>query len=153
MAWRAWLDQNWFTLIQTLGILGSIWLTRAALRRDARARKLGDYLVLAGHHRELWSEIHRHAQLARVLQPEVDLLASPMSIAEAEFLNIAIVHFQSGWLVAKDGGLITLDVLMADVRAFFSLPLPRAVWEQTRHMRDPNYVRFIEQAMEGKEQN
>ena len=154
MEWRAWFDQNWFQLAQTLSILGSVWLTRAAVRREARARKLTEYLALAGHHRELWSEIHRHPTLARVVQAEADLLANPLSAAEAEFLNLAIVHFQSGWLVAKDGGgLLSLDVLTADVQAFFCLPLPRLVWEQTRHMRDPKFVGFIEHALKKQPSN
>jgi hypothetical protein len=153
VGWGAWLDQNWFTLVQTLGIIGSVCLTAAALRRDARARKVGDYLALAAHHRELWSEVPRNAELVRVLQPEIDLVASPLSPAETEFLNLVIVHFQSGWLLAQGGGLITLNVLANDANSFFALPLPRVVWEETRHMRDPKFVSFIEQAVKGKGYN
>lgn len=142
-----WLNQNWFTLIQTLGIIGSLLLTTAALRRDTGARRLGDFLTLAGHHRELWSEIHRNPELRRIFSPEVDLLAHPITPAEQEFLNLVIVHFHTGWHLAKQGAVHSLDVIATDARSFFALPVPRAVWEATRECRDPEFQRFIDQAL------
>ena len=147
VAWQSWLDQNWFSLVQTLGILGGVGLTAAALRRDTRARKIGDYLILTGQHRELWSEVHRRPELSRILKAEVDLLASPLSVAEEEFLNLAIEHSQTGCLLARAGSPIRLSSLSSDARSFFTLPLPRVVWEKTKHARDPRFVRFIEQAI------
>ena len=85
-----------------------------------------------------------------VIAAEVDFLASPISLAEEEFLNVVIVHFQTSWLLAREGAMLTLDVLVADVRWFFSLPLPRAVWQQTREFRDPLFVEFVENAVHGE---
>jgi hypothetical protein len=149
-AFLFWLNQNWFNLIQTLGILGSIWLTIASLRRETRARKLGDYLTLAGQHRELWSEAHRRPDLARIFQSELDLVAKPISVAEEEFLRLVIVHFSSGWLLARDDFVISLEVIAADVRGFFSLPLPRAIFERARESTDPAFVAFVDQALRSK---
>ena len=141
-----WLQQDWFDLIQTLGIVCSIALTAIALHRETRARKLGHYLTLVAHHRELWTETHRRPDLARIFQEEVDLIAAPMTIAEQEFLNLAIEHFTTGWLVAKDTRFLNRKVLAADARTFFARPLPRAAWKQTKQARDPRFVRFIEDA-------
>jgi hypothetical protein len=146
-AFLFWLNQNWFSLIQTFGILGSIWLTIASLRRETRARKLGDYLTLAGQHRELWSEAHRRPDLARIFQTELDLVAQPISVAEEEFLRLVIVHFSSGWLLARNDFVISLEVIAADVRAFFSLPLPRAIFERAKVSTDPAFVAFVEEAL------
>lgn len=143
----AWLEANWFTLVQSVGIVGSLWFAVAAFRREVASRKVGDLLTLSQHHRDLWSEVHRRPELGRVLQREVDFLASPISLAEEEFLNVVIVHFQTSWLLASEGAMLTLDVLAADVRWFFSLPLPRAVWQQTREFRDPVFVEFVENAI------
>lgn len=149
-AFLSWLDQHWFNLVQTLGIVGGLGLTFASLRRDHRGRKMGDYLTLVGHHRELWSDAHRRPELARIFQAEVDLLAAPISVMEEEFLNLVIVHFSTGWLRARDGSYLDLPLLAADARAFFSLPIPRVVWQRTTHFRDPQFVTFIEEALAAK---
>lgn len=109
-----------------------------------------DYLTLAGHHRELWSDANRRPELNRIFLTEVDLIARPISVMEEEFLNLVIVHFNSGWLMARDDGLIKAKSLAADAHAFFSLPIPRTVWERTIHFRDPEFVQFIEQALAPK---
>lgn len=146
-AFLPWFDQNWFTLIQTLGIMGGLWLTSATLRRDRQARKLGDLLTLAGQHRDLWSDAHRRPELGRIMQADVDLVAQPVSTSEEEFLNLVIVHFYTGWLLAREAALLRLDVLGTDAGSFFALPLPRWVWAQTRHRRDPQFIRFVERAV------
>ena len=142
-----WLQQDWFDLIQTLGIVCSIALTATALHRETQARKLGHYLTLVAHHRELWSETHRRPDLARIFQGDVDLVAAPMTIAEEEFLNLVIEHFTTGWLVAKDTRFLNPKVLAADAETFFARPLPQMAWNQTKHARDPQFVSFIEQAL------
>ena len=146
-AWLPWLEQNWFVLIQTLGIVGSIVLTACTVRRDTRARRLGDYLTVVTQHRELWSEAHRRPELARLFQTEIDLVAAPLTVAEEEYLNLIIDHYHTGWLLVREHVVLQAGVLAADARVFFRLPLPRHVWDRTRAARDPNFVRFIEEAL------
>ncbi len=148
----AWLDQDWFNLVQTVGIVASSLLATVTLRRETRARRLGDYLTVIQQHRELWSEAHRRPDLARIFQPEIDLIAAPVTVAEEEYLNLVIDHFHTGWLLVNDGVVLKAEVLAADARAFFSLPLPRRVWDTTRPQRDPLFVRFIEEALRRKRQ-
>ena len=147
----AWLEQHWFNLVQTLGIVASSLLATVTLRRESRARRLGDYLTVIQQHRELWSEAHRRPDLSRLFQPDVDLVATPSTVAEEEFLNLAIDHFNTGWLLARSGVVLRLEVLEADVRAFFRLPLPWRTWEMTRSRRDPRFVRFVERALKADE--
>lgn len=146
----AWLEQHWFNLVQTLGIVAGSLLATVTLRRETRARRLGDYLTVIEQHRALWSEAHRRPDLARLFQPELDLIAAPMTVAEEEYLNLVIDHFHTGWLLVNDGVVLKAEVLAADARAFFALPLPRRVWDMTRHRRDPAFVRFIEKGRRGK---
>ena len=146
----AWLDQNWFNLAQTLGIVATGLLATLTLRRETRARRLGDYLTVVSQHRELWNDAHRRPELARIFQAEVDLVAAPMSVAEEEYLNLIIDHFHTGWLLATSGVVLKAKVLAVDAQAFFALPLPRRVWEKTRPGRDPAFVRFIEKALRHK---
>lgn len=146
-AFSSWVDSNWFNVIQTVGIVGGLSLTRAAANREARAKEIENLLALSEQHRELWKEIPRRKNMARVFQRDTDPLSTPATVEETEFLNLVIVHFQTGWCIAKTGGLMTLAEMKADVRNFFNLPLPCAVWENTKHSRNKAFVRFVEKAM------
>lgn len=147
----AWLTDNWFSLLQSAGIMGGLLFTGLAARREARSRKTSDILTLLEQHRELWSEVHRRPELARVIQPCVDLVANPLNVPEERFLNLVIVHFHTGWQLAVSGVVHTPEIMAADVRGFFTLPLPRAVWEQSKAGRDPEFVRFVDAALAGPE--
>lgn len=140
----AWLKENWFLLLQSLGISGGLLFTALSLRADVRARRTSDFLALAEHHRQLWDEIHQRPELARVMAEEADLANGPITVAEENFLNSVIVHFNTGWLIAREGALLTLEGFSRDVGTFFTLPLPRAVWNQTTAGRDPRFVAFVE---------
>jgi hypothetical protein len=148
-ALSSWVDGNWFNVVQTVGIIGSLWLTMAAARQEAKAKEVENLLTIAGHHRELWGDVHKKRELDRIFQTTGDVLASALTVAEEEFINLAIVHFQTGWRIAVAGGLTTLKELGADVRGFFSLPLPRAVWEKTKNSRNQKFVRFVARSLAG----
>ena len=144
---QTWLNQNWFNVIQTLGIIATGLLAILTLSRETRARRFGDYLVVVNQHRELWREAYCRSELARVFQPDVDLIAAPVSVAEEEYLNLVIDHFHTGWLLARERVILRTEVLAADACHFFTLPLPRQVWESTLQGRDPKFVQFIKEAL------
>ena len=139
----AWAAGNWFSLVQSVGIIAGLWFATASFRRDGKARITSDLLALTQEHRELWSEAHRRPDLSRIFRTEVDLVASPITTAEQEFLNLVFVHFETGWQLARQGVATPLAVLSLDVRAFFRLPVVRAVWEETRWSRNPEFVQFV----------
>jgi hypothetical protein len=143
-AFLRWLDQNWFILLQSLGIIGGLCLTSATVRRDARAREATNRLSLLEQHRELWKELHQRSDLFRVRRQDVDLVAQPISTVEREFLNLVIVHFHTGWLLSAAGSTNSPEAMATDVRTFFSLPIPRAVFEETKVLRDRAFVEFVE---------
>lgn len=144
-----WLNQNWFPLLQSVGIILGLLFTAITIRRDTKTRRTTDLLTLVEQHRQLWSELHRRPDLRRVRTKEVDLLSAPLTSAEEEFLNLVFVHFYTNWLMAKGGArsLVPIEAFAADVRGFFSLALPKAVWESTRDGRDPKFVQFVERCL------
>lgn len=142
-----WLEANWFSFLQSIGIVGGLIFTALSVRRDTKARRTNDMLKLTEEHRELWSELHRRPDLARITNEHVDLIATPITSAEEQFLNIAIVHFNTGWHLARAGSLATNDGMKADVRWFFKLPIPHAVWEASRNFREPKFVKFVEKCL------
>jgi hypothetical protein len=145
----SWIDQNWFSFLQSVGIVGSLLLTATALRRDSRSRRASDLLNLLEQHRQLWGEIHRRPELVRILSKEVDLVAQPISLAEEEFINLIVVHYHTGWMLARAGTGNNVAALAADIRGLFSLPLPKAVWRQTKDRRDQDFARFVDSSLEG----
>ena len=121
-----------------------------AAHREAKAKEVENLLSIADHHRELWDEAINKADLQRVFQTDVDLSANPVTVTEEEFLNLVITHWLTSWRVANAGGIITVKELGIDASGFFSLPLPRAIWEKTKRTRNPKFVRFIERAIENQ---
>lgn len=142
-----WLNDNWFTILQSLGIAGSLVFTGLALQRDNRARRVSEHLRLSSHHRRLWGEVYRNPQLARMLRLDRNAATDPATEREESFLLLVFVHFQTGWLLAREGSLTTLDALERDAGAFFALPIPGQVWDSMKSAHDPEFVRFIDEAV------
>ena len=53
-------------------------------------------------------------------------------------------YTESTFSAALNGALLSRPVLAADVRGFFTLPLPRHVWGRTQEFRDKAFVRFVD---------
>ncbi len=143
----AWLHDNWFSLLQSVGIGGSLLFTAFALRKDLQAKRVSEYLTLASQHRRLWSNLHRRPGLAHVLKPARDLAGQPVTNEEWQFLELVFVHFHTGWLLAREGSLTPMPVLAADAGEFFQLPAPAHVWEKVKTAKEPDFVRFIDDAV------
>lgn len=146
MGFLSWIDGN-FNIIQTVGIIGSLWMGIAAAHREAKAREIENLLTISEHHRELWERASERADLQRALRSDADAVEKPLTVKEEEFLNMVVVHYETGWKLAKSGGITTLGELARDVHGFFSLPLPRAVWEKTKEFRNPKFAKFVDRAM------
>jgi hypothetical protein len=142
-----WFKENWSSLLQGVGIIAGLFFTAISIRRDTRSRRVSDLLTLTEQHRNLWNEVHERDGLRRIYDAEVDFLAHPITDIEEEFLNRVIVHFSTGWLLAREGSLLTLETLAEDVRWFFNLPIPKRVWEATKEGRDRKFIKFVETAL------
>jgi hypothetical protein len=143
----SWLANNWVNLLQGIGIVGSLLFTGKALHQSAASMRLNAMLKLGEHHRDIWSEVHRRPELTRVLQETIDLISHPVTPAEEEFLNIILVHFQTGWEMTLNHGIGSLEAYRRDLLEFLSLPIPTHVWENTKQHRDPRFVEYVEQLL------
>ena len=148
-----WATNNWFSLLQSLGIVFGLLFTATAIRRDAAARRASDLLSLSERHQELWSELYRRPELRRIRSKEVDLVAEPVTPAEEEFLKLVFVHFHVGWLVARRGALVPMEAVKQDVRTFFSLPIPKIIWKAVCDSTDPKFVEFVVTCVNQGERN
>lgn len=142
-----WLQNNWAAAIGAFGIIGSLLFTAASFREDSKNRLVTNLIAIDDRHRKLWTEARQRHDLMRVFQKQADLAAQPMSVAEAEFLDSAILHFETGWRIERILNRGELKLLARDAGDFFSLPLPRAVWENTKRYRNREFVRFVNRAL------
>ena len=142
-----WLEANWFNLVQSSSIVLGLVFAGLSFRRETRSRRLSNLLALKTEHRQLWNTIHSKPELARILRADVDLLAEPVRIEEEVFLRDLIVHVATAWELIRDGTPLDREAFRRDIAAFFSLPIPRRVWDGTTHAQAQSFIQFFESVM------
>jgi len=143
----AWIDQNWFALAQT-GILATgLFLIGIALLFEARARRVANLIESTQQHRDLWERMYSQPELARILDPNADLDTNGVTAEEQMFVVFIILHLSTSYFAIRSGFLQRPYRLGKDIERFFSLPIPRAVWEKVKVLQEPPFARFVEQYM------
>jgi hypothetical protein len=140
-----WIAENWFVLLQSVGIVGSLLFTGLALRADANARRISNLLTITEGHRNLWLHFSRRPELARVIDKDADLQKEPVTEAEHTFVTLLILHLSSAFHAHDDSLRVNPDGLRKDIESFFSLPIPNAVWTDAVKFQDHDFVRFVEE--------
>ena len=74
----------------------------------------------------------------------MDLSKHPVTLDEEIFINLVIQHLSSVYHALRYELAIEPEGLRRDVRGFFSLPLPQAVWEQVKVLQNAAFVQFVE---------
>jgi hypothetical protein len=147
----AWFTENWFNLLSAVGVIGSLLFTGISLRTETKVRRIGNLLTLTQNHRELWSELFRNPGLARVLDASPDLEKKEPTREETLFVNIVIQHLSSAFEAMKTGLTIKPEGLSRDVGEFFSLPIPRVIWNKIKSLQNDDFVEFVERCRMGRE--
>jgi len=139
-----WIADNWVTLLNAAGVVGGLFFTAISLRSDTKSRKIANLLTMTTNHREIWMEFFKHPELARVLDVSANPAKEPVTPGEKEFVNIVFLHVSSVYESLKDDLVNKQEGLRQDVGSFFSLPIPRAVWEKTKNFQNDDFVAFVE---------
>jgi hypothetical protein len=138
------ISDNWFNLVSVVGIIASLLFTAVSLRSETKNRRVGGLLSLTESHRKLWAKIFDHPELSRVLDANADLSKQPISLQESIYVGLAVQHLGSAYQTLKGRIVIQQEGLCDDVRSFFSLPIPKAVWETAKTLQNDDFVKFIE---------
>lgn len=138
------LGKNWFQLIQTIGIVASLVLSSWAAYAQYRALRVEGLVRLTEGHRALWQEVFEKPALLRVTDPAVDLSKQPLSGEERLFVLLLILHLQTAFEASRAGVIAPVWGLERDVREFFALPIPRAVWADIGRSQSPIFQAFVE---------
>jgi len=142
-----WFVENWFNLFSSAGIIGGLWFTAVSLHSETKTRRIANLLTLTANYREVWKEFFRSPELARVIEPSANVAKKPVTPAEEFFVHMVISHTSSVYEALKDELLTKQDGLRRDVRSFFSLPVPKAVWTKTKLLQNHDFAAFIESSM------
>ena len=142
-----WISQNWFELFSSVGISGGLWFTVISLRSETKTRRVANLLTITANYREVWKEFFHSPELARVIEPSADVVKQPVTPAEEFFVNLVISHTSSVYEALKDELVIKQEGLRRDVRLFFSLPIPNAVWIKTKLLQNQDFAAFIESSL------
>lgn len=144
MAWISWLREHWFAVLQTGGVTVAVVFTGLALLLDARSRHAGNLIRLTDRHRNLWERMYTQPRLSRILDPEADLARTPVTAEEELFVIFVILHLSDSHYVMNAGFFDKPRGLRKDIRMFFSLPIPQAVWQKMRDLQEEAFVKFVE---------
>jgi len=144
MNWLHWVGENWFTGLQTIAIVSGFIFTCITLRRDTHSRRISSLFQITANHRDVWEKALNQPKLQRVLSSSADLSRKPVTVDETIFVGFLILHLNSAYQAIRSGLLDAPEGIAIDIRTFFALPVPRAVWLQKRHFQDVGFIAFVE---------
>jgi len=147
MEFGAWVSNNAFELISALGIIGGLLFTAASFVSEAKTRRIANLLALTQNHRELWKVFYRDCDTTRLMEPSVDLQTAPITRAEQIYVTAVIHHLSSVYRAMKDDLTMKPEGIEEDVRRFFSLPIPKTVWDKIKRLQDRDFVGFVEDCL------
>ncbi len=147
---EGWILENWFTLLNAVGIVGGLFFTAFSLRSETKTRRVANLLTITANHREVWKEFAHNPQLKRVLDASANLLKHPVTPEEEVFVNLVLLHISSVYYAMKDELVVKLEGLRRDVSQFLSLPIPLTIWEKSKLVQNDDFVAFVESCLNWK---
>jgi hypothetical protein len=153
MSWSeivAWLHQNWFQLVQTVGIISSLVYAGRNLRVTLRAQQVDNLFRLTNAQRELYSRLFDKEELRRVFDSDVNLDQNPITYEERLFLTQAILHFSLAKRASDHDAVLPMDGLERDAKSFFNLPLTKKVWNEIKAVQNSDLVEMVDDLIESQ---
>ena len=144
MGYLPWLTDNAFELLNALGIVGGLLFTAHSLRSETKTRRVANLLALTEAHRNIWKEHFKNPDLVRVLVPIVALSKEPITNEEEIFVNLVIQHLSVVYHTMRDELIIKPEGLRRDVASFFSLPIPKTIWDKLKVAQNDDFVLFVD---------
>jgi len=139
-----WFRENWFLLLQGVGIVGGLIFAGVSLQVDARVRRIQNLLTLTEHHRDIWTRLYDQPDLFRLLRTHPKASAEPPTAEEELFVTLVILHLNTVYQAMKRGMFIEPEGLRRDLHTFFTRPIPQAIWHKLKALQDEDFVRFVE---------
>ena len=143
-----WFTEHLFNIAEAVGIIGGLFFNAYTIRRDEQSRRISNLIAINQEHRQIWKEFYPHPGLSRITARDPDLKSAPITPQEEVFVNSLIVHLDTVHRALHSGLYVKIEGLQKDILDFFSLPIPKAVWNKVKKYQDSNFVRFVEASFE-----
>ena len=148
MGITGWLVIHWFDLLQTTSMVWGLFAAAHAFHADTKERKIQNLFTLTSAHRELWTHFLDRPNLHRIYSLDLDLENAPPTMAERRFVGLIILHVRTAFKARRAGMEFADDAMEADLRQFFGRPIPRIVWNSLKEFQDPEFVVFVDEALQ-----
>ena len=142
-----WFEENWFSLIQTIGILSGFLLAARSLSLDRGIRKTEILIQLTESHREIWESFLDKADLEATLEPYRNLDGHPISFSEKRFVTSVVLHMAMVHRASQHDVFQPWEGLRRDIREFLSLPVPGEVFKGLRRYQEAEFLAFIDEIL------
>src|SRR5262245_188502 len=126
------LAENWFVFLSAVGIIGGLFYNAESRRSETKTRRISNQIALTEAHREIWKEYLKYPELSRILERNADSIKHPVTGREEIFVNMVIQHTNAVFHARRDKLTVSPEGLRRDVWMFFSLPIPRTIWEKLK---------------------
>ena len=142
-----WFSQNLFNILSAVGIIGGLWFTAISFYSEAKTRRIANLLAVTANYREVWREYLHNPKLTRVLDASADVVKHPITRDEELFVGLILSHINSVFYATNDKLVIEWEGFRRDVGAFFSLPIPKAVWSKTKLLQNQDFAAYIDSSL------
>jgi hypothetical protein len=146
----AFITRNWIDILQSFGIIAGLLTSAYTIHKGAQAQRVQNLFTLTSNHREIWREVVKKPELARVLETSPDLDRKPITAAERLFVLFLILHLASSFEARKHGLGLAEEGLRADIQQFFAHPIAREVWTETKSFQAGDFVAFVDSQIQRK---
>lgn len=142
-----WVAHNWFSVLQTGTLSVALFLIGFAIFLEARARRVANLIQLSQQHRELWERLYVQPDLERILDPSPNLENQPLTAQEELFVIFIILHLANTYSAMRSGFFPKPRGLRRDIELFFSLPIPKIVWNKVKELHEVAFTKFVEHSL------
>ena len=127
-----WVETNWFSLAQTLGILAGFMVASRSLSLESRARQAEIFLELNQSHREIWENLVSTPELGAVLDPTRRVSEHPSGPSEERLVLLVVLHTSSVHRAIQLGVFPSWTVCERTLGNFRSSSPPRSLSEVSK---------------------
>lgn len=146
-AMEVWFAQHSFDLAGQFVATATLLFAAHTFHKDEKARRISNLLAIQQEYSDIWHAQYDRPELARVVEPGADLKRHPVTAQEELFVRTLIFHLDNVRRAVQTNVLVSLPGVRKDVREFFTLPIPRAVWETHKDFQSDELTAFVESCL------
>jgi hypothetical protein len=139
---------TWFSLLQTVILVGTLTVAISALRSSGRATRGSNTLAIVANSRQLWSQLNTNPALQNVLRPSM-AGDDKVSSIEFNFVIQVINHEATTFELAQAGGISPVEGARRDIHDTMGYPVFKFVWDDNKNYRSADFVDFIDSCLAG----